>query len=223
MSERKVLNKYYPPDFDPTKIPKAKCGRNRVFTVRLMAPCNMKCTTCGEYIAQGKKFNARKEDVDDMNYLGIRIYRFYIRCPGCISEISFRTDPESTDYVLEAGAHRNFQALKLAEEQAAKEAQEAKNEIESNPMLLLENRTQQSQYEMELMESLEDLKELNDRNAMVDSGKIALNFQKEKKLTEEQIDAAERMMALKALGYELIEGKMVKQLKDDSDEEEEVS
>ena len=50
-------------------------GRNRTFTVRLMAPCNMKCVTCGEYIGQGKKFNARKEDVEDMNYLGLRIYR----------------------------------------------------------------------------------------------------------------------------------------------------
>ena len=57
-----------------------------------MAPCNMRCTTCGEYIykvflhlffflsifktfIQGRKFNARKEDVDDMDYLGLRIYR----------------------------------------------------------------------------------------------------------------------------------------------------
>ena len=26
----------------------------------------------------GRKFNARKEDVDDMNYLGLRIYRLII-------------------------------------------------------------------------------------------------------------------------------------------------
>ncbi len=50
MSERKVLNKYYPPDFDPSKIPKCKEPRNKTFCIRLMAPCNMRCTTCGEYI-----------------------------------------------------------------------------------------------------------------------------------------------------------------------------
>ena len=38
-----------------------------------------RCTTCGEYIYKGRKFNSRKEDVDDMNHLGLRIYRFYIK------------------------------------------------------------------------------------------------------------------------------------------------
>lgn len=212
MSERKVLNKYYPPDFDPSKIPRARCPRNRQFTVRLMVPCNIKCYTCGEYIAKGKKFNARKEDVENMTYLGVRIYRFYIKCPGCLAEISFRTDPESTDYVIEAGAHRNFQALKLAEEQAAREEREAKEEIESNPMLLLENRTQQSQYEMEVLESLEDLREMNDRHAGIDLGKIAEKFEAERKLTQEQIAEAERLEALQALGYEMVEGQMIKRI-----------
>ncbi|KAH9640632.1 hypothetical protein HF086_000576 [Spodoptera exigua] len=79
MSERKVLNKYYPPDFDPSKIPRMKLAKNRQYTVRLMAPFNMRCATCGEYIYKGKKFNARKEDVENEDYLGIRIYRFYIK------------------------------------------------------------------------------------------------------------------------------------------------
>ena len=48
MSERKVLNKYYPPDFDPANIPRGPGGRNKTFIIRLMAPCNMRCTTCGK-------------------------------------------------------------------------------------------------------------------------------------------------------------------------------
>ncbi|KAG8147275.1 putative Coiled-coil domain-containing protein [Naja naja] len=75
MSERKVLNKYYPPDFDPSKIPKLKLPKDRQYVVRLMAPFNMRCKTCGEYIYKGKKFNARKETVQNESYLGLPIFR----------------------------------------------------------------------------------------------------------------------------------------------------
>ncbi|CAH1370115.1 hypothetical protein MTP99_011636 [Tenebrio molitor] len=176
MSERKVLNKYYPPDFDPSKIPRMKLPKNRQYTVRLMAPFNMKCKTCGEYIYKGKKFNARKEDVENEDYLGIRIYRFYIKCTRCLQEISFKTDPRNTDYEIEAGATRNFMALKLAEEQAIREEEEAREEEASNPMKLLENRTKQSKNEIELLESLEELKDLNRRQQAVDYDSMLLAY-----------------------------------------------
>lgn len=176
MSERKVLNKYYPPDFDPAKIPRMKLAKNRQYTVRLMAPFNMRCVTCGEYIYKGKKFNARKEDVEDQTYLGIRIYRFYIKCTRCLQEISFKTDPQNTDYEIEAGATRNFMALKLAEEQAQRELDELKEEEANNPMKLLENRTQQSRNEIELLESLEELRDLNRRQQTVDYDQMLLQF-----------------------------------------------
>ncbi|CAH1107548.1 unnamed protein product [Psylliodes chrysocephalus] len=176
MSERKVLNKYYPPDFDPSKIPRMKLPKNRQYTVRLMAPFNMRCATCGEYIYKGKKFNARKEDVENQDYLGIRIYRFYIKCTRCLQEISFKTDPRNTDYEIEAGATRNFMALKLAEEQALREEEEAKEEEANNPMKLLENRTKQSKNEIELLESLEELKDLNKRQQVVDYDTMLLTY-----------------------------------------------
>jgi hypothetical protein len=144
-----------------------KLARNRQYTVRLMAPFNMRCKTCGEYIYKGKKFNARKEDVEGDTYLGIRIYRFYIKCTRCLQEISFKTDPKNTDYEIEAGATRNFMALKLAEEQAKREEDEEKEEEATNPMKLLEKRTHQSKQELELLESLEELKDLNRRQQTI--------------------------------------------------------
>lgn len=197
MSERKVLNKYYPPDFDPSKIPRMKLAKNRQYTVRLMAPFNMRCQTCGEYIYKGKKFNARKEDVENEDYLGIRIYRFYIKCTRCLQEISFKTDPRSTDYEIEAGATRNFMALKLAEEQAQREEEEEKEEEQSNPMKLLENRTKQSKNEIELLESLEELKDLNRRQQAVDYDSMLLQY-------DTQLTAREREERLKQLDEEYI-------------------
>jgi hypothetical protein len=165
MSERKVLNKYYPPDFDPSKLPRAKRSKNRQFTIRLMAPCNMRCKTCGEYIYKVKKFNARKEDVMGETYLGIQIYRFYIKCTKCLREITFKTDPANGDYELEHGGIRNFESIRLAEKQAKEEATKLAEEEALNPMKLLENRTRDSRQEMAAIEALEDIKESNARHA----------------------------------------------------------
>ena len=41
MSERKVLNKYFPPDFDPELITRRKHPKNSQQVVRLMAPFSM--------------------------------------------------------------------------------------------------------------------------------------------------------------------------------------
>lgn len=59
-------------------------------------------------------------------------------------------------------------ALKLAEEQAQREEDELREEEANNPMKLLENRTIQSKNEIELLESLEELKDLNKRHETVD-------------------------------------------------------
>jgi len=179
MADRKVLNKYYPPDFDPTKLPRLRLNAVKTFTVRIMAPFNMRCDTCGEYIYKGKKFNSKKEDVLDMDYLGLKIFRFFIKCTRCLAEISFRTDPENTDYVCEQGASRNFQAHDFAEKEE-REAAKQEEEDEANPMKALEKRTMESKNEMDVIDALEELKDLNARhaNASIDSMLDAVNSKK---------------------------------------------
>ncbi|PIC38273.1 hypothetical protein L5515_004377 [Caenorhabditis briggsae] len=112
-TERKVFQKYYPPDFDPSKIPRAKGQRNRQFVQRVMTPFNMQCNTCHEYIYKGKKFNMKRETAEGESYLGLKIFRFYFRCPNCLAEITFKTDLENCDYQNEHGATRLFEAVKV--------------------------------------------------------------------------------------------------------------
>ncbi|TFK55350.1 DUF572-domain-containing protein [Heliocybe sulcata] len=163
MSERKVLNKYIPPDFDPSLIPRRKQPKNAQQVVRLMAPFSMRCNTCGEYIYKGKKFNARKETVEGEDYYGIKIFRFYIKCTLCSAEITFKTDPKNTDYSAEHGASRNFEPWR--EEKAVEEEDRLAKleEEEANPMKALENRTVDSKREMDILDALQDIRAKNAR------------------------------------------------------------
>uniref|UniRef100_A0A2K6T2W5 Splicing factor YJU2 n=1 Tax=Saimiri boliviensis boliviensis TaxID=39432 RepID=A0A2K6T2W5_SAIBB len=173
MSERKVLNKYYPPDFDPSKIPKLKLPKDRQYVVRLMAPFNMRCKTCGEYIYKGKKFNARKETVQNEVYLGLPIFRFYIKCTRCLAEITFK---------------------------------------------VLENRTKDSKLEMEVLENLQELKDLNQRQAHVDFEAMLRQHrlsEEERRRQEQEEDERETAA--------LLEESRKRRLLEDSDSEDEAA
>lgn len=199
MSERKVLSKYYPPEFDPSKIkrtPKSERPTGpKLMPVRLMAPFSMKCTSCGEYVYKGRKFNARKETTDE-KYLNIPIYRFYIRCTRCSSEITFKTDPKNMDYTCERGAKRNFESwrdpesteLKETDEERLdrlerEEAEEAEN-AERNAMEELEQKMEDSKREMQVADALD---EIRTRNARIERG--------EKGAKEEEALAQARQVA----------------------------
>ena len=171
MGERKVVNKYYPPDFDPSKVPRIRNkGGDKQIKVRMMLPFSLRCTTCGNFIYKGTKFNSRKEDVQGETYLGIRIYRFYFRCTRCAAEITMKTDPKNSDYVCELGATRNFDVHRENRRQEENIAKRKKEEEDEDAMRALENRTLNSKREMEMLSALDDMKSLNARNARVSTG-----------------------------------------------------
>src|SRR5699024_5093238 len=134
-----------------------------------------------------------KETVDHEDYLGLKVFRFYFKCPRCMQEITFKTDPKNYDYVVEHGATPNFKALKLAEQQAKEEQMEKEEEERLNPMKLLENRTKASRREMENLEALEDLKEMSQREVVIDYDELIrkkkAEFEAELKRQEEEDEA----------------------------------
>ena len=73
---------------------------------------------CGASPCAGTKFNSRKEDAAGEEYLGIQIFRFYFKCPRCSAELAMKTDPKNSDYVVEAGATRNYEPWRDKDEQA---------------------------------------------------------------------------------------------------------
>lgn len=109
MGQRNITAKYIPPNFNPSEATKRSKPQNGQHDVRFMLPMTIKCSNCGFLMAMGTKANARKEIAYDQDYLGITVYRFYIHCKECYSEIIIKTDPQNSDYAVVAGATRHFE------------------------------------------------------------------------------------------------------------------
>ncbi|KAK4147216.1 uncharacterized protein C8A04DRAFT_34411 [Dichotomopilus funicola] len=229
MSERKVLTKYYPPDFDPSLVgrsrkPKTDALAPKVQTVRLMAPFSLRCVACGEYMYRGRKFNARKETPQGERYLGIQLYRFYIRCTRCSAEIVFRTDPKNQDYVMERGAKRNTDPWKRglddggeAEETDEQRLDRLEREMaedgegggaeERNAMAELEAKTEDAKREMAVADALDEIRSRNARLAKaqresggevldaVVAGVVRPEEEERRRQEEEDAEAARRAFA----------------------------
>ncbi|KAJ3204775.1 hypothetical protein HDU67_009308 [Dinochytrium kinnereticum] len=220
MSERKVLNKYFPPDFDPAKIPRRRMPKDEQHKVRLMTPFSMRCDTCGEYVYKGKKFNARKERVEGETYLGIQIFRFYIRCPKCAAEITFKTDPKNSDYVAELGAQRNFEPWREDDTEQELKADREKEE-ENNPMKALENRTVDSKREMDILDALDEIRTKNAMNERIGVedllGRILDSKQSE--LLDRVRKQEEEDDAIASAIFKSADGDLVRRIMEDEEEE----
>ena len=117
MAERRPINRYYPRNFDPSKIPFKKhknTTKNPWIKVRTMLPLSVCCDNCRNYIYTGKKTNATRQDSKREKYLGIPIIRFVFNCYHCGNKICYKTDPKQGDYKVESGGKRiGYRKLEL--------------------------------------------------------------------------------------------------------------
>ncbi|XP_033148748.1 splicing factor YJU2 [Brassica rapa] len=181
MGERKVLNKYYSPDFDPKKIPRLRKPNNQQKKIRFMLPVRFRCNTCGAYMSEGTKFNCREEEVINETYLGIKIHRFYIKCTNCSAEITIKTDPKNSGYVVESGAIGPYNGH-------AEEEEEEKHEVAKNAFESLEKRTMVSKREIEVMAALDEMKSMKSRRASVSLESLLEALNRRKKQEEENVE-----------------------------------
>ncbi|KAI3833027.1 hypothetical protein MKW92_006277 [Papaver armeniacum] len=99
-----VLNTYFPPDFDPTKLPRSS-----------ILPVSIWCKNCGNHINRGTKFNSRKGVAAGETDLGIKI-----KCTRCEAELVMKSGPKNSDYIFEFGATTYFQPLRSEDEMVLK-------------------------------------------------------------------------------------------------------
>lgn len=199
MGERKVQAKYYPPDFDPSKLPRIKKKRQNDDAVRFMLPMSVRCETCGEFMGTGLKFNARKSTTDE-DYLGIRIFQFSMKCKGCPATFLIKTDPRNSDYICESGVRRNYEPWR-EKKKAEEEGNEERKRQDEDAIQALENKTIDAKQQMDDLDALDELKSLKAKRAAISvddvlvmgkDAEITRNDKEEKELLMEAKVAFER-------------------------------
>lgn len=125
MGERKGVNKWYPPDYDP-----AKGGLNKwqgthalrerarkihlgIIIIRFEMPYNIWCEGCGSHVGMGVRYNAEKKKVG--MYYTTPLYQFRMKCHLCNNHFEIKTDPANLDYVIVSGARRQEKRFEAAE------------------------------------------------------------------------------------------------------------
>lgn len=188
---------YFPPDFDPSKLVsekkynkekfKDKKKEPKMMNIRMMMPFSMICDTCGNFSYIGTKFNSRVERLKNEAYFGCSIYRFYGKCQHCGSHFTFKTDPATADYVMEAGGRRNYEAWKDAEGAEESVAKTREEEAEFDNMKALEQASESAAAEMQIADALEELQQLNKRTRNHDEAVLnAIDFLYKKHAAESE-------------------------------------
>jgi hypothetical protein len=107
MSERKSIEKYekFENQFSKYKT-KFLNNNNKLKIIRFMIPFEIMCLNCENKIKKGKKINVFKESVLCRSYLGIKLLRFYFRCPRCFTGLALKTDPKNFSYLPEINCYK---------------------------------------------------------------------------------------------------------------------
>merc|ERR1719253_540996 len=134
-----------------------------MMNIRMMFPFTMICDSCNEYNYTGTKFTSKVEHIKHESYLGIKVYRFYGRCRHCYSEFTFKTDPKNSDYTMESGGKRTYEAWKDADMVEAQMKAEKEKDIEQDQMKALEQKSIDVQAEMQRLEDLDAIRTMNKR------------------------------------------------------------
>ncbi|KAJ2455462.1 Protein saf4 [Coemansia sp. RSA 2336] len=116
MAERRAVNKYYPPGWDPSQglansyvgqhplRDRARKLNEGILIVRFELPFGIWCGGCNSMLATGLRFNAEKKKVG--NYYSTPIWSFRMKCRECGHWFEIRTNPKEAAYDVVDGARK---------------------------------------------------------------------------------------------------------------------
>ncbi|XP_076032104.1 coiled-coil domain-containing protein 130 homolog [Oratosquilla oratoria] len=173
MGERKGVNKYYPPDYDPRKgglnkfqgthalRERARKLHMGILIIRFEMPYNIWCEGCENHIGMGVRYNAEKKKVG--MYYSTPIYQFRMKCHLCDNHFEIKTDPANLDYEIVSGARRQERRWDPTQnEQVVPEDKAVTNRMAQDAMFKLEHMAQDKEKTKKLDCTLQELEEFQD-------------------------------------------------------------
>ncbi|CAK9290291.1 unnamed protein product [Gordionus sp. m RMFG-2023] len=174
MAERKQVNKYYPPDFDPSKHfslnkyhgthalrERARKLDQGILIIRFEMPYNIWCNGCENHVGMSVRFNAQKSKIG--MYYTTPIYKFRMKCHLCPNHFEMKTDPQNLDYIIISGARRQERRWDaIANEQIQTEEKKEHHKMEKDSMYKLERGVEDEGKKMSLIPTMERLVQIQD-------------------------------------------------------------
>ncbi|XP_064095836.1 coiled-coil domain-containing protein 130 homolog isoform X1 [Macrobrachium nipponense] len=181
MGERKGVNKYYPPDYDPRKgglnkfqgthalRERARKLHMGILIIRFEMPYNIWCDGCENHIGTGVRYNAEKKKVG--MYYSTPIYQFRMKCHLCDNHFEIKTDPANLDYEIVSGARRQERRWDPTDnEQIVPEDKEVTRKMAADAMFKLEHGVDDKKKSKANHASIEQLEEFQTRRWHDDYG-----------------------------------------------------
>ncbi|KAJ2162567.1 Protein saf4 [Coemansia sp. RSA 552] len=206
MAERKAVNKYYPPDWEPSSgsvnahvgqhplRDRARKLAEGILIVRLELPFGVWCQGCGELLAKGRRFNAEKKKVG--MYRTVPIWSFRMRCGQCSQWLELHTNAKDAEYDVVSGGRKKAEPVDVVDMAAVPDPQD-------NALHRLQCEEARKRRAAEAKVRIGTLKVMNPDKANADLRK---EFRIGRKLREEEQRQSEEIQARTGIGVPILPG-----------------
>ncbi|KAJ3171364.1 hypothetical protein HDU87_008391 [Geranomyces variabilis] len=216
MADRRATNKYYPPEWDPSKgsintfvgqhplRERARKLDQGILIVRFELPFNVWCEGCEKHIGMGVRYNAEKKKIG--MYYSTPILSFRMKCHLCSHWIEIHTDPKNAEYIIISGARKREEGYDPADIGLPTLQSESTTEkIATDAFYKLEHQVADTKRASAVAVSMSQLIEYNDnkwKDPYAMSQKLRKGFRTEKKEME-KVQAEGKLIADR-LGLKLV-------------------
>lgn len=220
MADRKAINKYYPPDWDPSKgsvnrYKKSHPLRDRarkidqgILVVRFEMPFNVWCLKCNNHIGMGVRYNAEKSKVG--SYYTSPIHQFRMKCHLCDNYFVIQSEPSKFDYTIISGARRqisqNRDEVEDLEQFSIDSEAETKKKM-TDAMFRLEKKVEDKLRSESQLPGLHELKKWRSRweDSFSANQLVRSQFRKRRKQIEDSKKRDNKLLHKTSLNISLVE------------------